>query len=1385
MNDLNFKVILDDAEFNEKVERDVKLAQELNTSLSSLLEVKAKVGKTKISSDAIKVERFKKATADAAAAQERLNTATINTASAQERYRTAAANSAAAQERLVQAQMRTQQIVNRNTAQIEKQNRAYKQQSRILNELKGYALGYLSIHGASQLLSSLVRVTGEFELQKTTLAAMLGDLSSAEQIITRIQGLAVESPFQFKELTTYAKQLSAFSVPAQELYDTTKMLADISAGLGVGMDRIVLAYGQVRSAAFLRGQEVRQFTEAGIPILDELAKQFTELEGRAVSAGEVFDKISKRLVPFEMVAKVFKDMTSEGGKFYNMQEVQAETLKGKISNLKDAYEMMLNEIGKSQSENLKGSVDWVRKLMVNYEETGRTIVELVAAYGAYKTVLAGVTLATGTFDVANHKLLSSLKSVGVFLKTNPYVAIAAGVTAAAYGLYKATTALQGYEKIQKSVSDSIEKYNAESAKEKANLDSLYAKLNMATKGSEEYEKAKKSIYTNYASYISQLKGEGVEVDNLTKLYSALKDKIEDSVKARFRATEAQELTQTYEDQMDREYKNFTLMVKRYQKMAKRDLTFEEKEGLWQYILGNEDAWKRSEVEGLRNLINNDTYNKHQVKEIKKRVQEIVNTYQEGKEKLEGIFGEKQEVTQTTTPFNYDLNAGQEGGKSAAQIAIEEQIKSVNKLKDAYEKLMPYLEDVQMKATLKNLFPNISESVIDSLDFNAELDRLADRLEEFDEDAAQRLRDAISKDVAGAIADSFKAIEQYKKMLDSWMGEDFDLVGEGTAYDISKIIQNLNNEYAKIDQKRQKALDLLNAAQLGDEIALAKVREVYGEEVWDKYLAKGEEVINELANKEARAARVAANEKIRDLSSKDLKERMERAHIDLTDFDDKTISQVENAYDRLFSLRNQLYNELLDLKADGVTEAEEANVQRLEAELNQLSIIIEDTGVELEKKVFDRVKSGMQAISELGSSIENLGNAMGHSGFSQFGRNITETANLVSNLMDSLKAKDTLAIIANIASAVISRIASVVTAAQEHQNALNDAAKEYAEIMLQIRRDAYSGIFGTDEMALAAENQKILIEQQKKYQESLAKTSKSRWQAFGGQSLRRESILSELGDAANADGWDLYRENGELNIAALEAYYNTYSDRFTKKQQRLIQDLIDSGNAVTDAMTQQAEYLSQLFGSVADDISSAMIDAFIETGDAATDLSSIMSNVAKDMVSDLIKTVYLMPILNDYADKFKAIEADQTLTSTQKTEAELNLLETALEQITGKSNEINETLERFSEYLGAGKETGADLGAGIKGITEDQANLLASYLNAIRADVSYSKALWIKMDANLQKIADMLVSSPSLMEYQAQIAANTYNTAMASQAILSELRSVITSEGGDTSIRVFS
>ena len=1398
VDNLNFKVIIDDAQFNQKIKAMEKMAKDFNTSLSSLLNVQA------VSQELVVSNRKRK----------QMETDNVRAIERQNREK-----------------MKTEALERKLNESVEKTSKSYKAQSRILQDLKGLALGYLSVQGAGQFLSSLIRVTGEFELQKTTLAAMLGDLNTAEQVITRIQGLAVESPFQFKELTTYAKQLSAFSVPAQELYDTTKMLADISAGLGVGMDRIVLAYGQVRSAAFLRGQEVRQFTEAGIPILDELAKQFSELEGRAVSTNEVFDKISKRLVPFEMVAKVFKDMTSEGGKFYNMQEIQADTLRGKISNLKDAYEVMLNEIGKGQSENIKGAVDWARRLMQNYEDTGKALVELVVAYGVYKTALIGITAATNTFTLANHKLLSTLVSAGKWAATNPYILIATGLTAAGYAVYKAATGLQGYEKIQRSVNESISKYNVESAKEMANLDALYAKLNMATEGTEEYNKAKKSIYTEYASYISQLKEEGIAVDNLATIYENLKTKIEESVRARFRNTEAQSITQTYEAEMDTIYKRFEHMITRYQKMAKRELTFEEKEGLWQYILGNEEAWKRAEVEGLRNLINQDTYNKHQVNLIKKNVQEIVSAYQEGKAKLANVLGE--DTTGTTTvnnPFVYDLEP-ETKGKSPEQKAIEERIKSIEKLKDAYEELLPYLNEVQMKSTLKSLFPNISEGVIDSLDFRAELERLAEELARFDKDAAQRLKDAIGKDVAGSIADSFKAIEQYKSMLDSWLGEDFNLSGEGTSFDISKIVRDLNNQYNRIDQKRLKALELLKKAEQGDAESLAIVRETLGEEVWQKYLIKGKEVIEELTRKEKESAKKVASEKIREQAKGYLNDLLGDKNIDLTDFGDKSIGQIRTILDRLNNVKQEIEGEIGylerqsaidEISGNVISDEDKSKLEMFKAALELLGIKIKDVGVELDKSLYKEASESIDAISSLTGEITNLGEALDSTSLANFGRLLSGVADIAKGTIgaiedldaqikglgkengigdwkslskEQLKDLDFSSVIsagASIAGVMLSAITNMIVEQREQQERLNETALEYQNILLQTRRDAYSGIFGTDELGLTIENTKILAEAQEKYNDALDKFENEKkirnQQYFGaGFSFKKMSVSDVIGDIASDQGWELYRENGELNIDMLKSHYDAYAKYLTSKQKAVVDELIAGYDAQNEAANAQAQYLTELYGQVADTIANNMVDAFIESGDAAINMGEIVSDIAKSMVADLIKNLYILPILKKYEEQAKEIEASTSLTPSQKVEAELDLLDKAMSEVAGKSDEINAALDRVSQYFEKGESEGTTaMGEGFKGVTENTANLLVSYVNAVRADVSTSKTHLQSVDTNTQAIATALMgfSAPSLMEYQAKIEANTYNNMLATQAILSRLDSVLVYGNEGEAIRVY-
>lgn len=264
-----------------------------------------------------------------------------------------------------------------------------------LREMTGLAGKFSAIYMGGQFLSSLIKIRGEFEMQLVSLRAVLQSTERANELYGRLQQLSVISPFQFGDLVKYAKQLSAYQIPTQDLYDTTKRLADLSAGLGVDMNRLILAYGQVKSAAVLRGTELRQFTEAGLPMVSALADKFSELEGRVVAAGEVFDKISNREVPFQMVKEVLEDLTNEGGIFFEMQEKQAATLKGQISNLKDAYAIMMNEIGKSQDGLLKTGVGAIRWSLQNYEELLNILLSVVAAYGAYRIQLGYKTSIMG------------------------------------------------------------------------------------------------------------------------------------------------------------------------------------------------------------------------------------------------------------------------------------------------------------------------------------------------------------------------------------------------------------------------------------------------------------------------------------------------------------------------------------------------------------------------------------------------------------------------------------------------------------------------------------------------------------------------------------------------------------------------------------------------------------------------------------------------------------------------------------------------------------------------------------------------------------------------------------------------------------------------------
>lgn len=257
---------------------------------------------------------------------------------------------------------------------------------------------YLNVAIIINYAKKLAEIRGEFELQQKSLQALTQDFDAANSIFSKTMALAVKSPFSVSELVRYTKQLAAYRIETDKLYETNKMLADISAGLGVEMDRLILAYGQVRAASYLRGTELRQFTEAGIPLLEELSKYFEEVEGKAVSVGEVFSRISKRKVAFEDVAEVLRRVTQEGGAFYQMQEKQADTLKGMMRNLDDSITIMLNDIGIKYEKLMKGVVKGIKKMIDNWRDfagvvyglgTGVILSTLVGIGKAASSILSG------------------------------------------------------------------------------------------------------------------------------------------------------------------------------------------------------------------------------------------------------------------------------------------------------------------------------------------------------------------------------------------------------------------------------------------------------------------------------------------------------------------------------------------------------------------------------------------------------------------------------------------------------------------------------------------------------------------------------------------------------------------------------------------------------------------------------------------------------------------------------------------------------------------------------------------------------------------------------------------------------------------------------------
>lgn len=384
--------------------------------------------------------------------------AEASAAAARELARQRAARAAKAELDLANARERSANAARRHMTATLNMNGAMNSQLSIVGQLRNEFSGLYSIYAAQNFLRAVVDIGGELENQKIAMASILQDEGKATTIFNQIKKLAVASPFGVMDLNQYAKQLSAYSIPYNELYDTMKRLADISAGVGVDMGRIILAYGQIKAAKFLKGTELRQLTEANIPMVDKLAERFSKLEGRIVSAGEVLDMISKKKVTFEDVKDVLWELTDDGGMFNNMQEVLSESVKSKWKNLADAIDIMLGDIAESMGSTLKWTAESLTPLAQNWKEVVPFITAATAAFGTYRVAVYAGSRAMG---VANATLIKG--TLAAKQKTAADLVMASNyrtLTAAEKGLIASRNAMTTAEWRALAVSGALNKEQA-------------------------------------------------------------------------------------------------------------------------------------------------------------------------------------------------------------------------------------------------------------------------------------------------------------------------------------------------------------------------------------------------------------------------------------------------------------------------------------------------------------------------------------------------------------------------------------------------------------------------------------------------------------------------------------------------------------------------------------------------------------------------------------------------------------------------------------------------------------------------------------------------------------------------------------------------------------
>lgn len=1296
---------------------------------------------------------------------------------------------------LRRAQMASAQAAAQHKNAMQGVNDVASKQKSLMTQLAQKIADLYSVVRIGDFVANMVRIGGEFEQQKVALGTIVGDASKAGTLFERIKNLAVESPYKFGDLAAYSKQLAAFGIEYNELYDTLKRFGDISAGLGVDMQRIILAFGQVKSAEFLKGTELRQFTEAGIPLVSELARRYTELEGSLVSVGDVFDRISKKEVPFEDVRAVLWDLTNEGGRFYEMQAVLTDTLKGKLDKLVDSYEIFLSKIADSNYSIIGGTLDLLAEILKNWKEIEKAVKVAISAYGAYKAALISITAVQkiahnveavyrlGRSMIFLGKAVNGVDAVFKMLKAT-LMRHPIGLIATAVSALVGTLALLIGE--ERNVAEEVDNLNAKLATE---LDLIEQQKSKAGDLASIMSSSKNSIQSRNRAYSGLL----AIYPNLFVGMSQEQALLLSELDIRERIAEAAKKEAREKLQAD-------LAVNRNRLSGLQT----ELEGFkiqknWRISKGygkeNAENWFKEATEKLRGDIAlvETAINNTEIELLK--LDQVVSD--SAARKGERWYKDAEAYVTSLGEKFKDLMPKDNEDRDSYFSRIGN---AVSSLKNKIGELNPELEsakelldgenglNAEYKVT-KHIYTKIlggkDEDFDKLLKERQDLEKKREKeLKETGERAAKMFADGVKEGIDKAV----RQWDLYKQLFELTGDKEFAM----TAFSVTPIWDEAANQMYEEFEKAAESQGFTGAISFGISDALAK--ETFGElydswkEIKDRIEKNGIDLKVNTAN--AIKDTMSIEDKIKAVTNK--------MNVDLEEKDflfGQDSIEYKNSFDSWQKQLQELKTDLWELSPAFKSVFKDTvgmSIGQIEKLKNETQSIIdaigkgsknEKTGLidfTYKDKSYSTSEEGLNKLLELLEKLSSKSYTIGDN----FKRLWSFIKGEEYGKQGKLKFKDVAGDLSSIASGAAEAaqsLSSMFDALGDDKTAMN---LELAGNMLKGISDIGQGIAKKDPFAILGGVTGIITSiaqhHDKKLDRAIQKSQLEVKKLENAYKNLQTTIERQLGSITDEQASKML-DSLIMQRFELSKQYQA-EDEKKKTDQSKLEDYKQQMAELQDQIEHFYEYLAKEQYGVdvkgwAEQIADALTDAFASGEDAAMAFDKTVSEILQGLMKEMVAMEVVMPAmesLKNYMFGSKGIftkDSDKGINLSADEASGLAIELEKLKETIGSAEEIWDAVNKATGgLLDSTEKASGGLSGGIQSITEDTANLLGSYLNSMRGDVYMQRTL-IEQLVNVSVPRMSVLAEAQLRELN-QIVANTKRNADAADKIYDLVNRVV-------------